>query len=151
MYVRVCVKRENIGSAALPVCRPTHSWRRRHHCRACNFWLCKNFACSCSHPTHSLTTKHFEEKTIKIIICQSVVQTSASFSCVCHPIYRKKKKTPNLIFLLFSPAPFFSFSSLRPPSPVPDSPQVAIIFPPAAAFFITGCGCDLLINICLTM
>ena len=29
--------------------------------------------------------------------------------------------------------------------------QVAIIFPPAAAFFIAGCGCDLLINICLTM
>ncbi|KAI0280398.1 UPF0057-domain-containing protein [Russula aff. rugulosa BPL654] len=28
---------------------------------------------------------------------------------------------------------------------------VAIIFPPAAAFFVTGCGCDLLINICLTI
>ncbi|TFY73704.1 hypothetical protein EWM64_g10308 [Hericium alpestre] len=28
---------------------------------------------------------------------------------------------------------------------------VAIIFPPAAAAFITGCSCDLLINICLTM
>ena len=29
--------------------------------------------------------------------------------------------------------------------------QVAIIFPPAAAAFITGCSCDLLINILLTM
>ncbi|KAH9174691.1 hypothetical protein EDB89DRAFT_461302 [Lactarius sanguifluus] len=28
---------------------------------------------------------------------------------------------------------------------------VAIIFPPAAAAFVTGCSCDLLINICLTM
>ncbi|KAF5367018.1 hypothetical protein D9758_003866 [Tetrapyrgos nigripes] len=28
---------------------------------------------------------------------------------------------------------------------------VAIIFPPAAAAFITGCSCDLLINICLTL
>jgi len=28
---------------------------------------------------------------------------------------------------------------------------VAIIFPPAAAGFVTGCGCDLLINICLTI
>jgi uncharacterized membrane protein YqaE (UPF0057 family) len=28
---------------------------------------------------------------------------------------------------------------------------VAIIFPPAAAGFVTGCSCDLLINICLTM
>ena len=29
--------------------------------------------------------------------------------------------------------------------------KVAILFPPAAAAFITGCSCDLLINICLTM
>ncbi|KAG8219566.1 hypothetical protein J3R82DRAFT_517 [Butyriboletus roseoflavus] len=28
---------------------------------------------------------------------------------------------------------------------------VGIIFPPAAAAFITGCSCDLLINICLTI
>ncbi|THH19627.1 hypothetical protein EW146_g1600 [Bondarzewia mesenterica] len=28
---------------------------------------------------------------------------------------------------------------------------VAIIFPPAAAAFITGCSCDLLINVCLTI
>jgi len=28
---------------------------------------------------------------------------------------------------------------------------VAIVFPPAAAGFITGCSCDLLINICLTI
>ncbi|KDQ06325.1 hypothetical protein BOTBODRAFT_39665, partial [Botryobasidium botryosum FD-172 SS1] len=28
---------------------------------------------------------------------------------------------------------------------------VAIIFPPAAAAFLTGCSCDLLINICLTV
>jgi len=28
---------------------------------------------------------------------------------------------------------------------------VAIIFPPAAAAFIAGCSCDLLINICLTI
>ncbi|KAH9990975.1 hypothetical protein BJV74DRAFT_836756, partial [Russula compacta] len=28
---------------------------------------------------------------------------------------------------------------------------VAILFPPAAAFFIAGCSCDLLINICLTI
>ncbi|KAJ4468775.1 hypothetical protein J3R30DRAFT_3304686 [Lentinula aciculospora] len=28
---------------------------------------------------------------------------------------------------------------------------VAIVFPPAAAAFITGCSCDLLINICLTL
>ncbi|EPQ53560.1 UPF0057-domain-containing protein [Gloeophyllum trabeum ATCC 11539] len=28
---------------------------------------------------------------------------------------------------------------------------VAIIFPPAAAAFITGCSCDLLINILLTI
>ncbi|KAL4069854.1 hypothetical protein V8B97DRAFT_645286 [Scleroderma yunnanense] len=28
---------------------------------------------------------------------------------------------------------------------------VAIIFPPAAAGFITGCSCDLFINICLTI
>ncbi|KAI0336793.1 UPF0057-domain-containing protein [Cubamyces sp. BRFM 1775] len=28
---------------------------------------------------------------------------------------------------------------------------VAIIFPPAAAAFITGCSCDLLINILLTL
>ncbi|KZV99549.1 hypothetical protein EXIGLDRAFT_605469 [Exidia glandulosa HHB12029] len=28
---------------------------------------------------------------------------------------------------------------------------VAILFPPAAAGFITGCSCDLLINICLTL
>jgi len=28
---------------------------------------------------------------------------------------------------------------------------VAILFPPAAAAFITGCSCDLLINICLTI
>ncbi|KAL0958357.1 hypothetical protein HGRIS_000499 [Hohenbuehelia grisea] len=28
---------------------------------------------------------------------------------------------------------------------------VAIIFPPAAAAFIAGCSCDLLINICLTV
>ncbi|GJE86423.1 YqaE/Pmp3 family membrane protein [Phanerochaete sordida] len=28
---------------------------------------------------------------------------------------------------------------------------VAILFPPAAAAFITGCSCDLLINICLTV
>ena len=33
----------------------------------------------------------------------------------------------------------------------PLSGQVAILFPPAAAAFITGCSCDLLINICLTM
>ena len=31
------------------------------------------------------------------------------------------------------------------------SPQVAILFPPAAAAFVTGCSCDLLINILLTM
>lgn len=29
--------------------------------------------------------------------------------------------------------------------------QVAILFPPAAAGMVTGCSCDLLINICLTM
>ncbi len=29
--------------------------------------------------------------------------------------------------------------------------KVAIIFPPAAAAFLTGCSCDLLINICLTL
>ncbi|KAF7973914.1 hypothetical protein HWV62_13962 [Athelia sp. TMB] len=28
---------------------------------------------------------------------------------------------------------------------------VAILFPPAAAAFITGCSCDLLINVCLTL
>ncbi|KAF9456863.1 hypothetical protein BDZ94DRAFT_1274572 [Collybia nuda] len=28
---------------------------------------------------------------------------------------------------------------------------VAILFPPAAAGFVTGCSCDLLINICLTI
>ncbi|KIY45109.1 UPF0057-domain-containing protein [Fistulina hepatica ATCC 64428] len=28
---------------------------------------------------------------------------------------------------------------------------VAILFPPAAAAFITGCSCDLLINVCLTI
>ncbi|KIJ35275.1 hypothetical protein M422DRAFT_180963 [Sphaerobolus stellatus SS14] len=28
---------------------------------------------------------------------------------------------------------------------------VAILFPPAAAFIITGCSCDLLINILLTV
>lgn len=28
---------------------------------------------------------------------------------------------------------------------------VAVIFPPAAALFVTGCGCDLLINILLTI
>ncbi|KLO16134.1 UPF0057-domain-containing protein [Schizopora paradoxa] len=28
---------------------------------------------------------------------------------------------------------------------------IAIFFPPAAAFIITGCGCDLLINILLTI
>ncbi|CAL1709068.1 unnamed protein product [Somion occarium] len=28
---------------------------------------------------------------------------------------------------------------------------VAILFPPAAAAFVTGCSCDLLINICLTI
>ncbi|GAA5953447.1 hypothetical protein JCM21900_005667 [Sporobolomyces salmonicolor] len=28
---------------------------------------------------------------------------------------------------------------------------VAIVFPPAAAAFLTGCSCDLLINICLTV
>jgi len=28
---------------------------------------------------------------------------------------------------------------------------VTIIFPPAGAFFVAGCGCDLLINILLTM
>ncbi|KAF8067640.1 hypothetical protein FPV67DRAFT_1492702 [Lyophyllum atratum] len=28
---------------------------------------------------------------------------------------------------------------------------VAILFPPAAAGIITGCSCDLLINICLTI
>ncbi|EIM82078.1 uncharacterized protein STEHIDRAFT_124889 [Stereum hirsutum FP-91666 SS1] len=28
---------------------------------------------------------------------------------------------------------------------------VAIIFPPATAAFLTGCSCDLLINICLTL
>ncbi|KAF8716016.1 hypothetical protein AX14_012499 [Amanita brunnescens Koide BX004] len=28
---------------------------------------------------------------------------------------------------------------------------VAILFPPAAAAIITGCSCDLLINICLTI
>jgi len=28
---------------------------------------------------------------------------------------------------------------------------IAIFFPPAAAFMITGCGCDLLINILLTI
>ena len=27
---------------------------------------------------------------------------------------------------------------------------VTIIFPPAGAFFVAGCGCDLLINILLT-
>ncbi|KAA1473062.1 hypothetical protein DENSPDRAFT_219473 [Dentipellis sp. KUC8613] len=27
---------------------------------------------------------------------------------------------------------------------------VAILFPPAAAFLIAGCSCDLIINICLT-
>lgn len=31
------------------------------------------------------------------------------------------------------------------------NPQVAILFPPAAAGFLTGCSCDLLINIALTM
>ncbi|KAI0342315.1 UPF0057-domain-containing protein [Trametopsis cervina] len=28
---------------------------------------------------------------------------------------------------------------------------VAILFPPAAVFFVSGCGCDLLINILLTV
>ncbi|KAG2155282.1 uncharacterized protein EDB93DRAFT_98513 [Suillus bovinus] len=28
---------------------------------------------------------------------------------------------------------------------------VAVIFPPAAAAFISGCGCDLLVNILLTL
>lgn len=28
---------------------------------------------------------------------------------------------------------------------------VAILFPPAAAAFITGCSCDLLINVLLTV
>lgn len=28
---------------------------------------------------------------------------------------------------------------------------VAILFPPAAVAFLTGCSCDLLINICLTI
>ncbi|KAF5380160.1 hypothetical protein D9615_006129 [Tricholomella constricta] len=28
---------------------------------------------------------------------------------------------------------------------------VAILFPPAAAAIVTGCSCDLLINICLTI
>ncbi|KAI8449031.1 hypothetical protein BY996DRAFT_7526218 [Phakopsora pachyrhizi] len=28
---------------------------------------------------------------------------------------------------------------------------VAVIFPPASAIFVTGCGCDLLINILLTI
>ncbi|EIW77163.1 UPF0057-domain-containing protein [Coniophora puteana RWD-64-598 SS2] len=28
---------------------------------------------------------------------------------------------------------------------------VAIIFPPAAAAFVAGCSCDLLINVCLTI
>ncbi|KAL8287134.1 hypothetical protein RQP46_003586 [Phenoliferia psychrophenolica] len=28
---------------------------------------------------------------------------------------------------------------------------VAILFPPAAAGFLTGCSCDLFINICLTL
>lgn len=28
---------------------------------------------------------------------------------------------------------------------------VTIIFPPAGAFFVAGCGCDLLINILLTV
>ncbi|KAJ7599300.1 hypothetical protein C8J56DRAFT_916371 [Mycena floridula] len=28
---------------------------------------------------------------------------------------------------------------------------VAILFPPAAAAFVAGCSCDLLINICLTL
>ncbi|KAH8834768.1 hypothetical protein DL96DRAFT_1571654 [Flagelloscypha sp. PMI_526] len=28
---------------------------------------------------------------------------------------------------------------------------VAVIFPPAAAAFIAGCSCDLLINVCLTI
>ncbi|GHJ90252.1 hypothetical protein NliqN6_6654 [Naganishia liquefaciens] len=28
---------------------------------------------------------------------------------------------------------------------------VAILFPPAAVFMISGCTCDLLINICLTL
>ncbi|KAH8917050.1 UPF0057-domain-containing protein [Atractiella rhizophila] len=28
---------------------------------------------------------------------------------------------------------------------------VCILFPPAAVFFISGCSCDLLINICLTL
>jgi len=28
---------------------------------------------------------------------------------------------------------------------------IAILFPPAAAAFITGCSCDLIINICLTI
>jgi len=31
------------------------------------------------------------------------------------------------------------------------SQQVALLFPPAAAAIITGCSCDLLINIILTM
>ncbi|KAK4704017.1 hypothetical protein P7C70_g2196, partial [Phenoliferia sp. Uapishka_3] len=29
--------------------------------------------------------------------------------------------------------------------------SVAILFPPAAAGFLTGCSCDLFINICLTL
>jgi len=28
---------------------------------------------------------------------------------------------------------------------------VTIVFPPAGAFFVAGCGCDLLINILLTL
>ena len=31
------------------------------------------------------------------------------------------------------------------------SKQVAILFPPAAAAMVTGCSCDLIINILLTM
>ncbi|KAG6837483.1 hypothetical protein H0H93_009026 [Arthromyces matolae] len=32
-----------------------------------------------------------------------------------------------------------------------NSSDVAILFPPAAAGIVTGCSCDLLINICLTI
>ena len=57
------------------------------------------------------------------------------------------------VILILVGYPFYSLSHKNTTTGFYNIPsyQVAILFPPAAAAMVTGCSCDLIINILLTM
>jgi len=125
-------ERENIGSAALPQSpkapqSPTKGVVIVYDCPLAPF-----------HPTNPLLPTVYTPKTlglIEIIIYHVNPWFRRLPNYRALPSYYRKKKNLNRNKIFF----------------LGGRSQIAIIFPPAAAFFITGCGCDLLINICLTM